>query len=351
MKNRFLPLPLVLVPALIAGLLLAGCGGGSASSVPADAVAVVGSTPITKAQFDQLMKTAQGEDKAHGQAFPTVGTTAYTQLRDQAIGYLVQAAELEQEAKKMGLSITQKDINARFTQIEQQYYKGSKKKFVAGLKKSGLTLEQFAQLQRVTLLAQKVNQKVVAGIKVTQADAKAYYQAHKASFIIPETREVRHILVKSKKLADQLELKLKNGAKFTTLVKKYSKDPSTASQGGKICVAHGGNSGSCVQTVRQFDKVSFSLKTDQISQPVHSPYGWHIIQALTPIKPGHTESFSKVSGQIQANLLQQKQAAAWQAWLSKMQHDFLGKVSYQTGYAPATTAVTTTSGPPPTTTG
>ncbi len=348
MKTRLLSLPLVLVPALIAGLLLAGCGGGGLS-VPSDAVAVVGTTPITKTQFDQLMAIAKGEDKAHGQAYPKVGTTAYTQLRDQAIGYLVQAAELEQEAKKLGVGVTDKDIQARFKQIEQQYYGGSKKKFVAGLKKSGVTLAQFTQLQKVTLLAQQVNQKVVSDVKVTDAEAKKYYASHKSSYKVPETREVRHILVKTKKLADELEAKLKNGANFVSLVKKYSTDSSTASQGGKLCVAHGASSGSCVQTVAPFDKASFSLKTHEISQPVHSQYGWHIIQAVGPIKPAHQQSYAQVAGQIHANLLQTKQQTVWQAWIAKLQKDYKGKVAYQTGYKPATTAATTTTAPPTTT--
>ncbi len=129
---------------LLVGLALAaaGCGGGS-TSVPADAVAVVGPTTITKTQFNELMQTAQGEDKAHKQAFPTVGTSAYTQLSDRAVAYLVQAAELQQEGAKIGISVSQKDVAASITSIQTQFYKGSRAKFLAGLQKSGVTLEQF----------------------------------------------------------------------------------------------------------------------------------------------------------------------------------------------------------------
>jgi foldase protein PrsA len=348
MKTRLLPLPLVLVLTLVTAGLLAACGGGS-PSVPADAVAVVGSTTITKAQFDQLLTIAKGEAKANGQTFPKVGTTGYTTLRDQAVGYLVQAAELEQEAKKLNVTVTQKELNARFAQIEQQYYGGSKKKFIAGLKKSGVTLAQFTLLQRLNMLAQQINQKVTADVKVTKAQEKSYYQQHKSTFAVPETREVRHILVKTKALAETIEGKLQSGTSFVSLVKQYSTDTSTKSQGGKLCVAHGASSGSCVQTVAPFDKASFSLKTHEISQPVHSQYGWHIIQALTPVKPAHTPTFSEVSAQIEQTLLQTKQNTIWQNWLTQMQKDFKGKIAYQTGYEPATTAATTTTAP--TTTG
>ena len=165
----------------------------------------------------------------------------------------------------------------------------------------------------------------------------------------PQTREVRHILVNSKSLAQQIETKLKNGESFASLAKKYSKDTGSAQQGGKLCVAHGGSSGACQQTVPPFDKAAFSLKTNKVSQPVHSQFGWHVIQALSPVKPAHTQTFKEVESQIQASLAQQKKQTAWTAWLTKLKNDFKGKVAFQTGYAPVTTTTPTT--PAPTTTG
>ena len=82
-----------------------------------------------------------------------------------------------------------------------------------------------------------------------------------------------------------------------------------------------------------FDKAAFSLKTNEISQPVKSVYGYHIIQALGPVKPAHTQTFAEVKAQIQANLASQQKQTAWQAWLAKMAKDFKGKVAYQVGYA------------------
>jgi parvulin-like peptidyl-prolyl isomerase len=186
-------------------------------------------------------------------------------------------------------------------------------------------------------------------VKVSDAAALKYYNANKSSFTTPKTREVRHILVNSKSLADTIEAKLKNGASFAALAKQYSKDTGSASQGGKLCVAHGGTSGACQQTVAPFDKAAFSLKTGATSPPVKSVYGYHIIQALGPIKPAHTQTFAEVKSQIEANLASQQKQTAWQSWLAKMAKDYKGKVAYQTGYTPATT--TTPTAPAPTTTG
>ncbi|HEX6951791.1 MAG TPA: peptidylprolyl isomerase [Gaiellaceae bacterium] len=346
MKTRlpFLLLPLVLVA------LLAACGGGGSGPVPADAIAQVNSVPVTKASFNALLSVACARYKAQGQPCPKVGTPTYSSLRDSAVTFLVQQEELAQEAKKLGVTVTQKDIDKQVEQIKKTYYQGSEKKFLAALKKDDLTLAELEQYElRPNLLNQQIQNKVTSNVKVSDADAQKYYNQNKASFTTPKTREIRHILVNSKSLADTIETKLKNGASFAALAKQYSKDTGSAAHGGKLCVAHGGTSGVCSQTVPPFDKSAFSLKTNQISQPVKSVYGWHIIQALGPIKPAHTQTFSEVKSQIEANLTSQQKQTAWQAWLAKLTKDFKGKVSYQTGYQPATTTTPTT--PAPTTTG
>jgi foldase protein PrsA len=345
MKTRLL---LLLVPLALVALLAAGCGGGSGGgSVSNDSVASVGGTQISKSTFNALMAVAFAKYKSQGQAEPKVGTPAYNQLRDQAVSFLVQEQELQQEGKKLGVTVSQKDVDARLAQIKKSY---GAKKFAAALKGAHITLPEYEQYSlEPTLLGEKLQAKVTSNVKVSKADAKKYYDQNKQAFTTPETREVRHILVNSKSLAQQIETKLKNGADFAKLAKQYSKDTTSAKVGGKLCVAHGGSSGTCTQTVPPFDKASFSLKTHEISQPVKSVYGYHIIQALSPIKPAHTQSFSQVAQQIQLNLAQQKKQTAWQNWLLKVKKDYAKNVSYQSGYAPATTSTPTVSTPATTT--
>ena len=350
MKTRLTLLSLILILVLIA-VLAAGCGGGGGSgSVPSDSVAKVGSTPIAKTTFNSLMNVAFARYKAQGQAEPKVGTAAYTQLRDQAVSFLVQEEELQEEAQKLGVTVSQKDVDARLALIRKTHYQGSEKKFEDALKKAHITLPQLEQYElRPNLLGQKLQNKVTADAKVSDAAALKYYNANKTSFTTPKTREVRHILVNSKSLASSIATQLKNGASFAKLAKKYSKDTASAAQGGKLCVAHGGSSGACQQTVPPFDKAAFSLKTNEISQPVHSVYGWHIIQPLGAVKPSHTQTFKEVESQIEANLAQQQKQVAWSNWLAKVKKDYQGKVSFQTGYAPPATTTPTVSVPTTTT--
>ena len=66
---------------------------------------------------------------------------------------------------------------------------------------------------------------MTTGAQVSEADAKAYYLSHSVNYTQPQTRVVRHILVKDKKTADKLYAQLKAGADFATLAKKFSQDP------------------------------------------------------------------------------------------------------------------------------
>jgi foldase protein PrsA len=348
MKTR---LPFLLLSALMLVSLLAACGGGGNSGpVPADAIAQVDGTPVSKTSFTALLSVACARYKAQGQACPKVGTPTYSSLRDSAVTFLVQQEELTQEAKKLGVTVTQKDIDKQVEQIKKTYYQGDEKKFEDALKKDDITLSELEQYElRPNLLGQNLQAKVTSDVKVSDAAAQKFYNANKSTYVTPKTREVRHILVNSKSLAETIETKLKNGASFAALAKKYSKDTGSAVHGGKLCAAHGGTLGACFQTVPPFDKSAFSLKTNEISQPVHSVDGWHIIQALADVKPGHKQTFAEVKSSIETNLAGQQKQTAWQAWLAKMAKDFKGKVTYQTGYAPATT--TTPTAPAPTTTG
>lgn len=331
---RFLPIALIFALVLVA----AGCGGGGGSTtVPSDSVAQVGGDTITKAQFNSLINGARLSYKARKTAFPKAGTTSYKQLQDQAMQYLVQQDELQQKAKTLGIAVTATDVATRLKQLKQQYFQGSEKAYLKQLKQQGLTEAALKQDLHAQILSEKLYNKITGDVKVTDAAVKQYYDANKSQYGTAASRDVRHILVNSKTLADQLETQLKNGGNFATLAKKYSKDPGSAKLGGKLTITKG-------QTVPQFDKEAFALKTNQISPPVHTQYGWHIIQALSAVRPATTTPLSKVKTQIQQQLLQTKKTSAMTKWLDGVKKDFASKIHYQVGYAPASTATSTTPG-------
>jgi foldase protein PrsA len=334
---RLLPVALLLAVVLVA----AGCGGGS-KNVPSSAVARVGSDTITKDQFNFLLAGAQRSYTAKKTAFPKPGTTQYKALQDQAMQYLVQQSELQQKAKDLGIVVTAKDVTARLTQIKKQYFGGKEAAYQKQLKAQGLTEPQLKLDLTAQILSEKLYNAVTGKIKVSNAEITKYYNDNKAQYGTAASRDVRHILVNNKKLADTLETQLKGGASFAALAKKYSKDPGSAKTGGKLTITKG-------QTVPEFDKTAFALKTNEISPPVHTQYGWHIIQALSAVRPATSKPLATVKTQISQQLLQTKRTAAMTTWLDGVKKGFSKQISYQAGYAPASTAATTAPPIPPAT--
>jgi parvulin-like peptidyl-prolyl isomerase len=327
---RFLPLSALLAVVLIA----AGCGGGGVKSVPSSAVAVVGNDSITKALFNTLMDGTKSAYVARKTAFPKAGTTQYKALQDQTMKYLVQQDELSQKAKSLGIVITEKDVDARIKQIKTQYFGGNEAKYQQQLKAQGLTEALLRLNLHGQILSEKLYAKVTGGVKVSDAEIQTYYNAHKSTYSQAESRDVRHILVNSKKLADQIEAQLKAGGDFAKLAKQYSKDPGSAKQGGKLTISKG-------QTVAPFDKVAFSLKTNELSAPVHTTYGWHIIQALSDVKPAKQTPLKDVKASIQQQLLQTKKTDTINKWVADVNTEYAKKIAYQTGYTPLATATAT----------
>jgi parvulin-like peptidyl-prolyl isomerase len=337
---RFLPLSMLLV----AGLLAAGCGGGT-KAVPADAVAVVGDSTVTKVDFNNVLAATKKIDKIRKTATPKPGTTEYKTRSDGIVQFLVTMSELTQEAKSMGLApVTDKEVQTQIDQIKKQYANGNEKKFETLLAGQGLTIDIYRLQWRYQLLSNRISADVTKGVKVTDADVKKYYDANKANYTQAASRDVRHILVNSKKLADTIEAQLKAGGNFAKLAKKYSKDTGSAVNGGKLTVQKG-------KTVPEFDKAAFSLKTNEISAPVHTTYGWHIIQALSAIKPAQTKPLKDEQATIRQQLVSTKKQDAMTKWLDDMKKSYSKKVRFQAGYTPTATTTTAGSTTAPTTTG
>src|SRR5919197_410014 len=284
---------LVIVLAF-AALVLTACGGSDKpSSVPDDAVAVVGGDTISKEDYNKILEQAQRCYKAQHKPFPKAGTQAYTTLRAQIIQFLVERSEYEQVAKDKDVKVSDKEVEDRLNQVKQQYFD----------------------------------------------DHKAQYQQP----ALPESRDVRHILVKSHALALTVYKKLKGGADFEKLALKYSVDPSKTS-GGRLTVCKERTVTCQLKTVPPFEKTAFSLKTNEISKPVHTRFGWHVIQALGPVNPAKKKSkipFDQVKAAIKQTLEQQKKQDAFNKWWKDTKKDFSKKTKFRAGYQPPASQTST----------
>ena len=355
--------------ASLAALVAAGCGSGSNSSgssgdggVPSDAVATVAGKSVTRAELDELMKTSEPQYKQRtGQDFPKPGTAEYQALQQQGAVYLVTREEYEQEAAALSIIVADADVDKGLDALIKKYFKGDRKKFDAYLKTTGYTVDEFKTSERRQLLENRLIRTVTKDVKVPSAEIRPYYESHKDSppyTTTPAQRRVRHILValnakgtgvsekgvtdtnvdfpKSKKLADKVYAQLEAGASFVALVKKYSQDPGSIAKGGEYTEIKG-------QFAKEFEAAAFSLETNEISKPVKTQFGYHLIQPLSALEPAKTQTFAEAEKGIRKTLLEQKQQAAFATWVAALGKKYKGKVKYAAGFAPPAASTTTTS--------
>ena len=323
----------VLAVSLVSVSLVAACGGDE--GVPSDAVAVVAGQEIPRDQYDALWAQTKAGYKQQGKDVPKAGTPEWTSLKANIVQYLVQRAQFEEKAKELGIVITDKELDDELAKIKKDFFQGSDKKMQAQLKTSNITLESLKRDIRAKVVQQKLYEKVTGDLTVTEKEIRDYYDEHQELYGQPESRTVRHILVKKKERADDLYAQLKDGASFAQLAKKYSDDPGSAAQGGKLTVSKG-------QTVPEFDKLAFELDTDELAEPVHTQYGWHVIQALSDIKPAKAQPFDKVKEQIKAQLLETKKSDKMTKWVDGVKKELGDETTYQVGFAPPADATTST---------
>jgi foldase protein PrsA len=331
-----------LIPLLLLALataLLAACGSeDEKASVPAGSIAVVGEQSIPKGDLDRLIAQTRENYEAQKQDFPEAGTPEYENVKSTLVRSLVQQAQWEQAGAEMGLKVTDPEINSQLASLKEQYFKGDDDKYQEELEKQGLTEEQLREQIAAKVLSDKIYAAITKDVAVTDAQIKAYYDSNKQQYQQGESREVRHILVKTKPLADEIHAKLRNGADFAKLAKRYSEDTASKAEGGNFTAFEG-------KTVAPFDKFVFDAATGDLSRPIKTEFGWHVIEVLEDVKPPSAQPLADVRESIESTLLQQKQNEALQAWVRETRQTY--DVVYAPGYAPPPTdtqgATTTTS--------
>jgi parvulin-like peptidyl-prolyl isomerase len=330
------------LPILLVAALLAGCGGSSSAKLGNEDIAVVGGQHVSLKAFTALLARAKHSYQQQGQKFPKQGTSQYETVKGQVVSLLVQEAEREQEAASMGITVTDKQVNDRLTQIKKQYFGGSEKKYQAQLKKQGITDAAVRSDIKAQLVSEAIFNKVTKNVKVSNKEIHDYYTGHKSLYQQPETRDVRYILVgKNKATAESVyrQLQAGNVKTWCTLAKKYAKDAS-GQNCGKATFSKG-------QTVKVFDTIAFSAPANKVHAPFYDPTqykAWFVVEPLGPVKPKSTTPEKQVSSTIEQQLSQQKKNQAMTDWASKLTKHYCGgsRVKYQPGYAPSPDPCTAT---------
>jgi len=162
--------------------------------------------------------------------------------------------------------------------------------------------EEFQNILKETkenLLQRYAVQKVMDDVDVKDEEAKEVYEQNKDKYISDEKVSAKHILVDDEEKCKEIKEEIDNGLDFSDAAAKYSSCPSSK-KGGRLGEFGKG------QMVPEFEEVAFNMEEGEISDPVKSQFGYHIIQ-LDKKVPAEQKSFNEVKEQVKQQLLQQKQ--------------------------------------------
>lgn len=204
----------------------------------------------------------------------------YSAMKDRYGQAVIQQLVYEKVLSK-DYKVTDKEVNAKLDELKKQM--GSN--FQMALQSNGYKNEDdFKRALKLNMLQEKA---AIADIKVTDKELREAYKNVK-----PEIN-ARHILVADEKTAKEVKAKLDKGEDFAKLAKQYSKDTGSAQKGGDLGWFGAG------KMVPEFENAAYKLKKNEISAPIKSQYGYHIIQLLDKKEK---ESYEKMKGKLEYDL-------------------------------------------------
>ncbi|GBE40795.1 foldase protein PrsA 1 precursor [bacterium BMS3Bbin09] len=169
-------------------------------------------------------------------------------------------------------------------------------------------VEEFKKMTLISLLLQK---EVEEKATVSEAEIKDFFDKNEEKFRIGTEIKASHILVETEKKAKDIINKINNGEKFAKLAKKYSKDKGSAEKGGDLGYFGRG------KMVPEFERAALSLKKGELSAPVKTRFGFHIIK-LIDIKEGEPANFEQSKGSIQKQLISLKRKQLFDTYIESL---------------------------------
>lgn len=170
--------------------------------------------------------------------------------------------------------------------------------------------EQLAKLKE-ELLANYCVEKVISDVKITDAEAKAYYEEHTDMFVSEATVNASHILVENEEKCLEVLAEINSGAiSFEEAAAKYSSCPSKEAGGNLGDFGRG-------QMVPEFDTAVFEMEEGEVKGPVTTQFGAHLIKLNKKNAP-MTYAYDEIAPQLKEQLLREKQQKAYQSKVNQL---------------------------------
>lgn len=230
-----------------------------------------------------------------------------------------------QSAAKEGISVPRGDVEKRIQEYSKQFK--SLSEFEQAASRAGYTMDQLKKSIEEELKIQYLQEKIRKQVTVTDEDVRKKFEKVKARHIllkvptvaVPKGQETRKEEFQKReegkvlKAAVRLAARLKKGEDFAKLAQEFSADSGSKSKGGDLGTFGRG------QMVKEFEDAAFALKPGEISAPVKSSFGYHIIKVEKKFEASGAD-FEKQKESAKQQVIQEKQNEAWSAYYGSLRN-------------------------------
>jgi parvulin-like peptidyl-prolyl isomerase len=295
-------------------------------SVPAGDVALVQQVPddigqVSETDFNRalLQQAAQAKLKKT----PKPGEGKYEELKEAALGELLDTIWIQGEAEELGISVTPKQIGTELAQIKKTNFK-TDAEYQKFLKTSRFTKADVLARVKLQLLSTQIQETVSKEApQPSSSEISAYYDSAKESqYATKESRDVRLVINRDKskvEKAKELLDKDNSAASWKKVTATYSSDPTTKGKGG----LRPGITEEAVQG--ELKKAIFDSATGEVRGPFSLQGNYFVVQ-VEKLNPESVKPLAEVRSQISAQLTQQKQ----QEFFSEFVADYQSKWTSRT---------------------
>lgn len=320
----------VLLIALTLSLSFVSCNKKTAKSdekivaiVPTDVIASVNGVEISGEALSEemvfvenLLASQYGEDYATNPE----AISFYNEQKDAAINYLVENEVALQEAKKMGFSVSEEEIEKQYKLVANDM--GGEEALKQQLEKDGFSVDSYRKYISEKLLTNLLVDSVVKDVALSEEEISAFYENTKEDYTVQAGAHMYHILVDTEDLAKEIKKKYEEGTSFEDLASQYGTD-GTKDTGGKLGFVTYEDS----QYDEDFLAAAKQLGEGEVSDPVKTQFGWHIIKVKDIQKDDYVRTLEEVHDIVLQKAKNQKQFEVFNTYLSELKSTYDIKVN------------------------
>jgi peptidyl-prolyl cis-trans isomerase C len=307
MNNRIAVVLAVLFCALPLRAEQPAPAASPAAHNPDEVVARVSGKEIKRKELDAAMQGFLNALASRGQQVPRERLPEFE--RDM-LEELIGRELILEEGRATKVPGLDEKVQTQVKEAKSQA--GGDENFEAALKDSKITEAEYTDRVRNNIIVRETIQRTVeAKTSIKPEEVKTFYDQNREKFVQPEQVRASHILVrvtsdasddlKAERRAkiDLIRTRLQSGEKFAAVAKEASEDPGSAANGGDLGYFSRG------AMVPQFDVVAFTLKTNELSDVITTPFGYHVL-IVTDRKPKQEVPFDDVKDRIEKHLKDRK---------------------------------------------